>query len=63
MGQQFGDFNFDKQLVPQGTRPYDPNVSEVAYHVAVVMDELDKVEHAALQLRHIAIGELALAPK
>jgi len=60
MGQQFGDgrFDFDRQQLPTGVRPYDPNISEVAHHVAIVGDALDLVEHAALQMKHCAMGEL-----
>lgn len=60
MGQQFGDgrFDFDRQQLPAGVRPYDPNVSEVAHHVAIVNDALDLVEHATRQLKHCTMGDM-----
>jgi hypothetical protein len=59
MGQQFGDgrFDFDRQQLPAGIRPYDPDISEVAHHVAIVSDVLDLVEHAVLQLKHCVIDD------
>lgn len=59
--QQYGDYFFDQydREPPKGVRVYDPDRSEIAQQVEVVEGALAIVERAALQLRHVVLGEQA----